>query len=67
MARVLAVNLTRTVTAGSYTEVVQTEDFTPLDRDVVEHKYYAPGVGFIYSELVEGGSEQAQLVRIITQ
>jgi hypothetical protein len=67
MARVLAVNLTRTVTAGSYTEVVQTEDFTPLDPDIVEHKYYAPGVGFIYSELVEGGSEQAQLVRIITQ
>jgi hypothetical protein len=24
-----------------------TNDFSPLEPDVVEHKYYAPGVGLI--------------------
>lgn len=64
MAKVLSVGESKTVTNGSYQNVILTEDFTPLDPDVIEHKYYAPDVGFIYSTIVQGGAEETQLVRI---
>jgi hypothetical protein len=40
-----------------------TEDTTPLEPDVLEHKYYAPGVGFIY-ELKPKTGETVELVEI---
>jgi hypothetical protein len=64
MAKVLRVNDTKTVAAGSYREVVVTEDTTPLEPDVVEQKYFAPDVGFIAGIMVKGGSEQLELVEI---
>jgi hypothetical protein len=37
-----------TVPFGTYTaDVLKTKDFTPIDPDVFEFKYYAPGVGLI--------------------
>ena len=44
-AEVLALNKTVTVPAGTYTHCLQTEDFTPLEPDNSELKYYAPGIG----------------------
>jgi hypothetical protein len=44
-AEVLAIDAIVTVPAGTYTNCLQTEDFTPLDPDVKEIKYYAPGIG----------------------
>ena len=66
MAKVLKVNESTTVSAGSYQGVVVTEDFTALEPDVVEHKYFAPGVGFVTGSMVKGGSEQIELVKITT-
>jgi hypothetical protein len=66
MSTVLNVNESTTVSAGSYHEVVVTEDFTPLEPDKVEHKYFAPGVGFVMGSMVKGGSEEIQLVKITT-
>jgi len=66
MATVLNVNESTTVSAGSYQEVVVTEDFTPLEPDTVEHKYFAPGVGFVMGSMVKGGSEEIELVEITT-
>jgi hypothetical protein len=66
MATVLNVNDSTTVPAGSYQQVVVTEDFTPLEPDTVEHKYFAPGVGFVMGSMVKGGSEEIQLVEITT-
>ncbi len=40
-----------------------TEDTTPLEPDVLEHKYYAPGVGFIY-ELKPKTGEKLELVEV---
>ena len=34
-----------------------TKEWTPLERGVVERKYYAEGIGFIYSVMVKGGDE----------
>lgn len=66
MAKVLNVNESKTVSAGSYQEVVVTEDFTPLEPDTLEHKYFAPGVGFVAGSMVKGGSEETELVEITT-
>lgn len=64
MAKVLKMGERVTVAAGTYEEVLVTEDTNPLEPDVVEHKYYAPGVGVVLEELVTGGDERMELVRV---
>ena len=57
-------SLTKKVTGptGTYAGVLQTEDTTPLEPKLVEHKYYARGVGVVAEETVAGGHEQVRLV-----
>ena len=62
MGEVLAVGGTATVPFGSFTDVLTTQDWTPLEPDVVEEKRYAPGVGFIAAVTVEGGEATVELV-----
>jgi hypothetical protein len=47
---------------GSFTDVLMTKDWTPLDPDVLEHKFYAPGVGPVLAIDVSGGSGREELV-----
>ena len=51
-----------TVPYGSFDEVVVTEDWTPLDPAIREHKWYAPGIGVVFEELVKGGDDVLRLV-----
>ena len=51
---------------GSFDDVVVTEDWTPLEPMILERKYYAPGVGFVFEELIEGGDEVLRLVDVRT-
>lgn len=44
---------------------VQTLDFTPLEPDVAEHKFYAPGIGMIVTVDLESG-ERTELVGVTT-
>ena len=44
-AEILALDETVTVPSGTYPRCLKTEDFTPIDPDVSELKFYAPGVG----------------------
>jgi len=64
IARVRAVGGSVTVPAGSYDDVLVTEDWTPLEPDVLEHKSYAPGVGVVLERVVEGGSGVLRLVEV---
>jgi hypothetical protein len=48
MAKVLDLNESVTVPYGSFDHVLETKEWTPLEPGYVEHKYYAPGVGFVY-------------------
>jgi len=64
MARVRATGGSVTVPAGSFHDVLVTEDWTPLEPDIIEHKTYAPGVGVILERVVEGGSGVLRLVEI---
>lgn len=47
MADLLSVSESVTVPYGSFDNVVQTQDYTPLEPDLLEHKYYAQGIGAI--------------------
>ncbi|HEY6073578.1 MAG TPA: hypothetical protein VIV15_09350 [Anaerolineales bacterium] len=64
-AAVLSLNESLCVSLDCYTRVLKTKEFSPLEPDVVEHKYYAPGIGLIKSLLVAGGEEVSELVKII--
>lgn len=59
MAMVLTTNDIVTVPAGTYSNVLRTKEWTPLENATVEHKYYAPGVGLI---MEQNGSLRLQLV-----
>jgi hypothetical protein len=52
------------VPAGSYDDVLITEEWSPLEPDVIELKYYAPGVGVIEERGIFGSDEVVQLIRI---
>jgi hypothetical protein len=61
MARVLSIDESLQVPYGSYVQVVVTRDWSPLDPGVAEHKHYAPGIGLIREEAVEGESYRIDL------
>jgi hypothetical protein len=64
MAQVIGFEDSFCVPYGCFEDVLVTKEWTPLERGVVENKYYAPGVGFIYGVMVKGGDEQTELVRV---
>ena len=65
MAQVLALDLTRNVYGRTYSQLLQTREWTPLEPGVAEEKLYAPGVGLVETKMVEGGSDAEYLVQVI--
>ena len=63
MADVLATAERATVPTGAYHGVLKTKDYTPLEPEVLEHKYYAPGVGPVLTVDVAGGGTRDELVQ----
>ena len=53
--RIFALDVSLTVPAGTFDGCVQTQDFTPIEPDALEDKYYAPGVGVVLEVDEEGG------------
>lgn len=66
MGEVISLNETVTTPFGTFTDVLQTKDWTPLEPDVLEHKFYAPGVGVIKELAVDSG-EVIELIEVITE
>jgi len=64
MAQVIGFEDSLCVRYGCFEDVLVTKEWTPLERGVVENKYYAKGVGFIFGVMVKGGDEQTELVRV---
>ncbi|MGH2548426.1 MAG: hypothetical protein ACRDHN_03505 [Thermomicrobiales bacterium] len=62
MAQVIEVDGEITVPFGSFTQTITTKEWTPLEPGIVEHKTYAPGIGFVYSIAVSGEDEEFALV-----
>ena len=61
-AQVLGKSESVTAPAGTYHDVLKTKEFTPLEPKLLEHKYYACGVGVVREVTVKGGSYRVQLV-----
>ena len=66
MAKVLSLDKSACVPYGCFNHLLLTKEWTPLEPDVVEHKYYAKNIGFIREVVVKGGKERSELVRITT-
>jgi hypothetical protein len=64
--KVLRMDASLQVPAGTYQNLIQTEDTTPLEPNKLEHKWFAPGVGFLAGEMLRGGSERIQYVRFVS-
>jgi hypothetical protein len=58
---VLALGRRATVPAGQYDNLLKTADTTSLEPDVLEHKYYANGVGLVLTVDREGGGREELL------
>ena len=56
--RVLSLDKRATVPFGSFSHLLLTRDYTRLEPDATEHKYYARGVGPILTLAVHGGGRE---------
>jgi hypothetical protein len=64
MAQVIGFEDSLCVRYGCFEDVLVTKEWSPLEKGVVEYKYYAKDVGFIFGVMVKGGDEQTELVRV---
>lgn len=64
MGQVLDLAGTTTVPYGSYQDLLITADWNALEPKVLEHKFYAKGVGVVAEEKVTGGAERTELVEV---
>ena len=64
MAQVIGFEDSFCVEYGCFEDVLVTKEWSPLEKGVVEHKYYAEGVGFIFGTMIRGGEEQSELVEV---
>ena len=61
-AKVLSVDAAASVPYGDFTSALQTEDTTPLEPDLVEHKFYVRDVGPVLAVSVKGETGREELV-----
>jgi hypothetical protein len=59
--KILSLDEQADVPFGSFDSVLMTEDTTPLEPDVLEHKYYAQGVGPVLALDISGGGREELL------
>ena len=61
-AEVLSVTAHAKVPYGSFDHAFQTRNFSPLEPNLIEEKFYARGVGVVLEITVSGGSDRAELL-----
>jgi hypothetical protein len=61
MGRIISTSEAITVPFGTFNNCIQTEEWTPLEPGVLEHKYYAFGIGNIKTIMIKGGYEVSEL------
>jgi len=64
MARTLRTNDTVSVAYGTFTDVLVTKEWSPLEPGAIEHKYYARGVGLVLVEELHGGTVRVELIDV---
>jgi hypothetical protein len=63
VAKITGTDAKVTVPFGSYDQVVTTTNTTPLEPKVLEHKWYAQGIGPVREALLSGGHGDTVLVQ----
>ena len=61
---IIGLNETVSVANGKYTGCVKTKEWSRLEPGVLEHKYYAKGIGVVAEVTIEGGTEHTELAGI---
>jgi hypothetical protein len=62
MGEVLRIEPNHMIGLGTYHDVVVTADWNPLEPDVIENKWYAPGIGKVYGTHETGPPGSIELV-----
>jgi hypothetical protein len=62
-ATVLDLDAHASVPFGSFSNCLRTKDFSPLEPDVVENKFYAPGIGDVL-ELDLSTGDRLELISV---
>jgi hypothetical protein len=63
-AEVISLNEEVTVPYGTFTNCLQTREFSTLDPDLNEYKYYCPDVGAVTQEVVIDSGETVDLIDV---
>lgn len=64
MARIISLDETVTVNGVTYTQVIETTEWTPIEPGHRAHKFYAPGAGTVLETSTREGGERVELVSI---
>ena len=59
---VLSMKAQATVPYRHFSRAMLTKEWTPLEPGVLDHKYYARGIGTVLEQTVKGGDERNELV-----
>jgi hypothetical protein len=62
MGEVVRTGASASVPFRSLDGLLVTQDWTPLEPEVVEEKFYARGIGLVLETTVRGGSDRNELV-----
>ena len=62
MGKVVRTGASESVPFRSLEGLLVTQDWTPLEPEVVEEKFYARGIGLVLETTVRGGSDRNELV-----
>jgi hypothetical protein len=64
-ARVIGLDVRITVPYGTFEHCLKQAEFTDLEPDAVEYKYYCPGVGVVRERDVRGGTVFTSLTKVV--
>jgi hypothetical protein len=62
--KILKLDAAVEVPEGSFDDVLVTKDWTPLEPNVLENKYYARGVGVVFERSMKGPKQELSLVDV---
>lgn len=63
LAEIVSLNESETVPYGSFTGLLKTREFAPLEPDANENKFYAPGIGVIL-EIDQETGDRTELISV---
>ncbi len=64
-AEIISIADSQTVPYGNFNNLLTIKEFTPIEPDALEHKFYAPGIGLIL-ELDPENGDRTELISIQT-